>query len=470
MKNFQYLTYPKAFAALLLFCTMASSCKKLIEIPASPPSQLSSGQVFADSTNIIGAIAGVYTSFGVTTGGGLITNSMLYTGLSGDELTTGAYDVGDVQFMNNSLISSNSYVSKMWSDAYSNIYQVNACIAGITSTTAISAALKKQLIGEIKVVRALYYFRLVNLYGGVPLVLSTDYTTTAKIPRATVDNVYLQITTDLTDAVKSLSVNYPSAGRARPNIYVAKALLANVYLYRGDWQNAETLTTEVINSGVYSLEADLNNVFLDGSNEAIWQLPANGQYSQTTDGQFFVSYADGVASSYPVSAFLKNAFEADDQRLEKWIGTSQVDENGDGNLTASYYPYKYKNRDAAVTPAEDYMMIRLGEVYLIRAEARARLSKLAEATADENMVRTRAGLTASTAANSTEVVASIMHERQTELFCEGASRWFDLKRWATIDAVLAAEKPNWKSSFALFPIPIDQMRLNPFLTQNPGYN
>jgi hypothetical protein len=329
--------------------------------------------------------------------------------------------------------------------------------------------LKQQLIGEIKVVRAFYYFNLVNLFGRVPLVLSTDYAATAKLPGASADNVYAQIIADLTDAQKRLTSNYPSAGRARPNLNTAKALLSKVYLYKGDWQNAEDLATAVISSGSFTLETDLNKVFLDGSNEAIWQLPANGQNSQTQDARNFVPPADGASPGYTVSGSLRNAFEAGDQRAQKWIGVTMVDQNGDGNLIAYYYPAKYKNIDPAITPIEGYMLLRIADLYLIRAEARARLNKLPEAVADINLVRQRAGLAGSTATSQAQVLAAVMHERQTELFSEWGNRWFDLRRSGTADAVLGAEKQNWRSTDALFPIPADQIRLNPFLLQNPGY-
>ncbi len=470
MKFFLPVTYTKVFLVLPLACLLAGSCKKLIEIPANPPSQLASAQIFTDSANIMGALAGMYSNFGASPGSSFSSKLTLFTGLAGDELGADGYiDPSEAQFLNNSLISNNDGVSDLWSLAYSDLYKVNACLAGIGASTAISEALKQQLTGEIKVVRALYYFNLVNLFGPVPLVLSTDYAATGKLPRASADSVYAQIIADLTDAGKQLTTSYPSEGRARPNVYTAEALLAKVYLYRGEWQLAEDLATEVIGSGSFALETALNNVFLDGSSEAIWQLPSNGMYSQVPDAQYFVPYDAGTVPNYSISGFLMDAFEAGDQRKQKWIDASEVDENGDGTLTPYYYPAKYKNRDPGSATMEDYMILRLGELYLVRAEASARLNKLTDAVADINQVRQRAGLSGSAAVTQTEVMASIMQEWQTELFCEWGNRWSNLKRWGTIDAVLGAEKPNWKPAFSLLPIPLNQLRLNPFLTPNPGY-
>ena len=317
----------------------------------------------------------------------------------------------------------------------------------------------------MEVVRALYYFNMVNLFGGVPLVTSTSYSATDRLPRATADAIYKQVLADLTDARKKLIAAYPSAGRARPNLYTALALLAKVNLYEGKWQSAYNEADSVIQSGNYTLEPTLNNVFLDGSNEAIWQLPANQGYYGVADAQHFVPGYPGANLDFLLTAPLLNAFEAGDQRLQNWVGSSVVNGN------TLYYPYKYKNVSASTTPTEDQMVLRLGELYLIRAEAAAHLNNLTQALADVNVIRARAGLAASTAsaASQTAVLAAVMHERQVELFCEWGNRWFDLKRTGTAAAVLGAEKTGFTSNAALYPVPQSQILLNNTLTQNPGY-
>jgi len=344
---------------------------------------------------------------------------------------------------------------------------VNACLAGISSTNVISNTYKKQLIGEIEVVRAFYYFNLVNIFGPVPLVTTTDYLVTKNIPKAPVDTIYNQILRDLTDAQKKLTVNYPSDGHARPNLYTVDALLAKVYLYLGQWQNAEDAANSVINSNQYSL-VPLSGVFLDGSAEAIWQLPGAGLYSQTEEAQYFVPYASTVVPNYSLSTNLLNTFEPGDQRLQQWAGEDTVNINGVNMYY--YYPHKYRAIRNTDVPAEDYMIFRLGELYLIRAEALAEENKTSQAIADLNQIRTRAGLPASSAASQKDALNAIMHERQIELFCEWGNRWYDLKRTGTINTVLGSEKTGWVSTDALYPVPLIELQANPFLTQNPGYN
>jgi len=446
----------------LLVAGLFASCKKLIEIPANPPSSITQKQQFADSSTAIAAVAGVYTYYA---GNGFAYSDALLTyttGLSADELSYSQTD--DVQqFYNYSLTPLNSGTNSLWSYPYQSVYEVNAVLNGVSNNSGLSAGFQKQVTGEMEVVRALYYFNMVNLFGGVPLVTSTSYSETDRLPRATADAIYKQVIADLTDARKKLVAAYPSAGRARPNLYTATALLAKVNLYRGNWQSAYNEADSVIQSGNYSLVPSLNNVFFDGSNEAIWQLPANQGYYGVADAQYFVpSYS---APRYLLATPLLNAFEADDKRLQNWVSSTVVNGN------TLYYPYKYKNVSASTTPTEDQMVLRLGELYLIRAEAAAHLNNLSQALADVNIIRARAGLAASAASPSsqTAVLAAVMHERQVELFCEWGNRWFDLKRTGTAAAVLGSEKSGFTANAALYPVPQSQILLNNLLIQNPGY-
>ncbi len=445
---------------ILLLSLITGSCKKLIEIPPNPINQIPQAAVFSDSSDIISAIAGVYLNFKVAGGSNLFSGNIAQSmGLAAGEMT---YAYSGNTFQTNTYIATDGTASGFWTSGYTNLYYINSCLEGITSTTAISDALKQALIGELKMVRAMHYFYLVNLYGAVPIVNGTDYKTNTDLARSSVDSVYAFILSDLTDARKVLKATYPSAGRARPNLYTADALLARVYLYLGQYANADVMASEVISSGNYGLTA-LSGVFLQGSNEAIWQLPAVGTSFQTTDGEFFIPYSNTSAPTYPMTSFLVDSFETGDQRKTAWIGTSTAA----GKIYN--YPFKYKNRTYSATPVESYMFFRLAEQYLIRAEALARQNKADSALADLNKIRSRAGLGNSTASTPDEILSAILHERQIELFCEWGHRWFDLRRTGRIDAVLGAIKPGWLPTDATLPIPSQEMQNDPYLTQNPGY-
>jgi len=409
----------------------------------------------------MGAIAGIYTNFKVIGGmgqnllGGMLSQ---YIGCASDELS---YSFAS-SFQTNTYISTDGTAGQFWSTGYQNIYDINACLTGIATTNAVTDSTKQALLGELKVLRAMNYFYLVNLYGGVPVVTTIDYKVNNIIARSSVDSVYNFIIKDLKDARSVLKAKYPSAGRARPNLYTADALLARTYLYHGQYADAEAMVNEVTNSGLYSL-VDVNNVFLQGSNEAIWQIPAVGTSNQTTEATNFVPSSIYSVPNWQATNYLLDSMETNDLRKASWVGVWTV------NKVNYNYVNKYKQRLYTATPVEGYVMLRDAEQYLIRAEARAMQNNLSQALDDINIVRKRAGLPNSRAVNQNDILNAIMHERQIEFFCEWGHRWFDLKRTGRVDAVISKIKTGWVPTAALLPVPNSEIQNDPFLTQNPGY-
>jgi len=455
-------------AVLLAVLSTLAGCKKLIEIPANPPTQIVRDQVFADSATTMTAVAGVYSltpgGYGIPYSDGIFS---VVTALSAHEVNTAEGD--RPQFFNYNINPLNVDLKSLWTAPYAAIYQVNDVLAGITGNSRLSGSFVQQITGEMKVVRAFVYFNLANLFGGVPLVTSTDYSTNAQLPRGTAPEIYTQVMRDLEDAMTILPVTYPSSGHARVNFYTAQALLAKVHLYQGDWQAAYDKADSVINLGGFTLESDLNNVFLDGSQEGIWQLPIQNESGGSGDANNFIPYSSGDRPYYVVTDSLLNQFEAGDLRLSAWLGVNVV--NGQN----VYYPAKYKDRQAT-TPATGYVLFRLAELYLIRAEAAAQLGKLSEAMADINTLRDRAGVDPSAAdeASQAAVLAAVKKERRTELCFEMGNRWFDLNRTSTDNTYPAngqapAVLAGWQPDFALYPLPQTQLQLNTHLHQNPGY-
>lgn len=466
-KNKSYHLY----SFLLLTIIFATSCKKLIEIPDNPPNAITDQQQFEDSTTAMTAMAGIYSYPSNGMGGFGFNNGFqtLCTSMSSDEITmTNPFYAEIYAFYSSSVTPFNSLTDALWSNPYRGLYSVNAALEGIAASEGLSAPLKTQLTAELKIVRALYYFYLVNNFGSVPLVTTTDYTITSVLPRASVDDVYEQIYNDLGDAIEVLSADYPSYSKSRPNLYTALTLKARVDLYREKWQDAYDAASEVINSGFYYLDDDLNVVFLEESQEAIWHIPANGNGSVTAEAGRFVPWGDDIIPEYPVTPSLQNAFEPDDKRFVDWLGVNTVDINGTDQQF--YYPFKYKNTMSESPTVEYYVIFRLAEVLLIRAEASAHLEMVDEGLADINTIRTRAGLPDAEAYSEEELLDVVMQERRTELFCEWGHRWFDLRRTGLIDNVLGAEKEGWQSHHAYYPVSNIQLQSNAFLNQNPGYN
>jgi len=468
--------------ASVLVAVTSLSCNKLVHIPP-PVTSITSSQVFSDSADMAAGINGIYSKIVNGGGGGISFCNGAQTvdlGIASDELVP--YEAtGDILNMyTNSLLSNNGIVTgTFWSAPYSGIYQANACIEGIQATKTVSDDAKNHFTGEAKFLRGLFYFYLVTLFGDVPYVTSTAWSQNALIPRTPKDEVYQQILLDLKDAKSLLPDDYSFATgqRTRPNKWAASALLSRVYLYTGDWADAETEATGIINNtSLFSLASDLNDVFSSTSSEAIlqWELNTNfNNYNATSEGFTFLTGQDNPPS-YFLSPQLLGSFETGDQRAVYWIDTVSY-------LGTSYLlPYKYKIGPYQYSPgasASEYLtVLRLAEQYLIRAEARAMQNNLQGAIDDVNVIRERAGLTGlNGVTDQPGALAAIMQERRIEFFAEWGHRWLDLKRTGSLDSVMQVVTPEkisggvWNSHQQLFPIPQSERTADPKLTQNPGY-
>ncbi len=454
------------YLILFLVLSIAQSCKKFVEVDL-PIDKLNAGVVFTDDVTATSAVLGIYTSLMGPTSPVISTGGVtVYSGLSADELyNSNVSDAAASEFADNALLSNNAVLfNDFWFKGYNSIYHANACIAGLENNTDISGSLKNQLLGEAVFVRSFIYYYLVSLYGDVPLLLNTDYIANAKAPRTPASEIYAQIIADLKMAEHLLNASYPTSGRVRPNKWSAAALLSRVYLTLGEWEQAEQEASAIINSGTYTMETDLNDVFLSGSNEAILQLmPVTSGYN-TVEGRTFVPTASAISiPKYPLTGYLLNAFEAGDKRKENWVGSKTV------TGQTYHYPHKYKVWEYGQPVTEYYMVFRLAELYLIRAECYARQEKISESKNDLNAIRNRAGLPETTANTTEELLSAIAGERRIELFAEWGHRWIDLKRTKRSTEVLSSIKPAWQPTDTLYPIPSGEILRNPALIQNQGY-
>ncbi len=445
----------------LALTVLNTSCKKFIEIPL-PVDQPTTTTVFSDDQTATSAINGLYSSMMIQNFSMFNSGITLYPALSADELYNTFPDANIAPFTNNALNSNSSIVdANFWKKCYNHIYQINAILNGLSNSTEISQTVKKQLSGETKFARALCYFYMINLFGDVPYIASTNYEENATVSRTLVSEIYQSIITDLQEAINLMSSDYPSSGKVRPNKWTATSLLARVYLYQKRWNEAEEAATMVINSGIYSL-SPINSVFWGNSSEAIWQLLPVLTFLNTADGFTFIPFSTSVKPQYAVTDWLLSSFENNDQRKSSWLNSSTV------NGQPYYYPFKYKIRSGN-TVTEYNMMFRLAELYLIRSEARAMLNHISGSQDDLNIIRNRAGLPNTTANNETALLSAIEHERQIEFFAECGHRWFDLKRTGRINNVLGTIKTGWQTTDSLYPIPLSELQSNINLTQNAGY-
>jgi len=450
---------------IFLACVFTSTgCRKLLDVPP-PQDQVSTGTVFASDTNALSTLSGMYIQMMDNTRSLLNGGITIYGGLSADELANTYPNIFEDPFRTNTLSPDNLQNAFQYNMAYTLIHTANTILSGLDGATHISAATRAELTGEAKFTRALVYFYLVNLYGGVPLVTTSDYAASALLPRSSAAAVYGQIKADLADAQQLLTDGYVSTAayshdRTRPNRSAATALLARVYFYLGSWAQADSAASAIIDNPLYRLEPSLDSVFLSSSREAIWQLQPVHANMATVEGLNFLPVSLVTPPLYYLTNYLLSSYEPGDQRKSSWVRK---------NLSGKSYSYKYKRAVYDSARIEYNTVLRLGEIYLIRAEARVFLANYTGAASDLNIIRSRAGLPASPATDGSDLLPAIWHERQIELAVEWGQRWLDLKRSGQIDAVLSVNKPGWTSKSALFPIPTGELTKNPNLTQNSGY-
>ncbi|HVK49272.1 MAG TPA: RagB/SusD family nutrient uptake outer membrane protein [Pseudobacter sp.] len=488
-------TYSIKITVILLgigCCLLHQSCSKVLEVDP-PINSITTREIFSSDDQANMAIAAVYST--MVNSDAYFSNKgvTIAAGLSADELYSyfGSAFPEDFAANTNKLQAVSTLTESLWSSAYKIIYYSNSIIEGIAESTSgtLTEQTRMELTGEAKLIRAFSYFYLTNLFGDVPLALTVDFNKTQRLPKAPQQEVYRQIVQDLKDAQAALREDYSVAGtgqeRIRANKWVATALLARVYLYLRDYANAAANAKLVLDQvGLYTLEMDLDKVFLSGSKEAIWQFKQTPSHASiknaTMEGNSFnpVPLATGRAT-YCLTDELLNAFEENDQRRVHWTSNTDNSDPSGNSPGITIFPYKYKvgthNSESEVEPPEYYVGLRLAEIYLIHAEAQANGAAGGPAAAidDLNVLRRRAGLDDLPATlTQSGVITAVAKERQVELFAEWGHRWLDLNRTDKASAVLSdiSLKQPWLGDYQLrYPIPPDEINRDPVLIQNDGY-
>ncbi|WP_207432967.1 RagB/SusD family nutrient uptake outer membrane protein [Sabulibacter ruber] len=450
MKTPQYL-----LAFFLAFT--AVSCDSFLDV--EPKQYVSDEQTILDGASAETAVRGMYRTLSANGYYGTTFPSIGY--LSGDNIQWTGSQAITGQFVNHEVRADNSILSTLWSSIYKTINSANHVIAKVPTLPlepSFPQAKKDQLLGEAYFVRALSYFDLARVWGGVPLYLQPTLTATDNrgIPRSMVADTYAQVLKDLTEAEKLLP---NTTNRIRATQKTVWALRARYHLYQKEWALAEEYASKLIGEGNYTLVKPYsawwaNNVVASqesvfelaysaantNSHRGNWQPPTNGGTRQWAPNTAFVDLVSNPAIGGNRSALVSKTADG------RWYG----------NL---YY------RSPATDPA---YVIRIAELYLIRAEARAQqggTTKLEGALADLNAVRSRADLPALTPiTDQAALLLAIENERRIEFAFE-PHRWFDLVRTDRAAAVLGLTDARRY----VLPLPVDEITLDKALVQNEGY-
>ena len=438
------------FLLVLLF---AMSCNKKLD--TTPKQSIDASTALLTPSDVQVALVGAYADMG---------NADVYGGrafinpdLLGDnnELTWTGTFAGMTQIKNKAIPVDNGFVRDTWLGAYAAINDVNNVLNALNVVTIQSAKLRTE--GEAKFIRGSMLFDLVRLFAkayndgnpanndGVPIVTTptTVITPADQRPRNKVSEVYVQVIQDLMDAEAKL----PAANGFFANRYVAAAMLARVYLQKGDFANARDAANRVIAGGAYTLRPTFAQAFPDttvpvpNTTEDIFAMQVTTAQGNNTFYTFYSSSSRGDITIKPAHLAL---YETGDARRNLFYTSG-----------GSTYTGKHKSRYGNVH------IIRLAEMYLIRAEANLRLGTAVGATPDQdlNRIRQRVGLPAKVGATLTD----ILNERKLELMFEGFTL-HDIKRLQGSVGLLA-----WNDPKLVYPIPQRERNANPNLTQNQGY-
>jgi hypothetical protein len=453
---------PLLFLVIVLAtCISLASCKKFLTV--QPVDYVSDQVTIVDATSAQTAVRGIYRALSNDSYYGSLFQTFGY--LPGDNVQwTGSQSIIQ-QFITHTIQADNGNLESVWLGIYTTINDANNVIAKVPAVVdpTFSAVLRSQLIGEAHFIRALAYFDLARVWGGVPITLTPTLSSTDKnnIGVSPVAQVYAQVLSDLNTADSLLPLP-ATQNPVRANRETVWALKARYYLYQQNWALAESYATQVIaDTKNYSLLTPYSSFFSPASaiatKESVFELSYSATYTNAHRGYWQPPANGGTRQWAPDDAFvaLVNDPTIGGNRSALVARTSAGLWYGD-----LYY------RSPATDPA---YVIRIAELYLIRAEARAQQNNLSAtdgALSDLNVIRTRAGLIASTAVSQSDILLAIENERRIEFALE-PHRWFDLVRTGRAAAVLGVSDPQKY----VFPFPATEVTLsNGKLPQNPGYN
>lgn len=453
MKNFNIYNY---LFVLLLF--VGVSCDTLEQEPVN---QIDVDGAITTNTNAQLALAGIYNAMQSTNYYGL--RYLYYQDVYTDNLAHAGTFTTDQEVSSRRINPSNLQIRNTWQTIYSVIRNANFVIFSAPNIENISDAQRLAIIAEARFLRAYAYFDMLRVFGGVPLI-SEFVDNTANLnfsPRASVNEVYQFIINDLTFAEANLGNTANAPFRARR--FAATALFARVYLQQGNNALAAQKASEVIGSGIYSLQPTYSDIFrIKGNREMILELNFTNVAGDQSSLAISSDPATGGQKFYLRTEFF-NTFQASGNNGDRRFAASVLSANN------RFRVVKYFR---SATNDDNVPLIRLAEMHLIRAEANARAAGAGVLTNsqiidDINIIRVRAGLPSlliTNLATNQAALTEILQQRRLELAFEG-HRYSDLQRYGLVGNLF----PSNEQFRVLWPIPLQEIEVNSSLEQNPGY-
>ncbi len=508
-----YTSLLRFLPALILVLLTACSQDFLIQ---TDPNAVAATDFYRTENDVSLALNGVYQGLrnnnGIAEGSGLFAEQRSdNTGTNDNQSNAGE----PFQFNDFSLLPSNTYLKTHWLALYQIITRANQVLAGMENVTFAKPETKAQYQAEAKFIRALTYFHLVRKWGDVPLVLTplSSEELQASTFREKKEKVYGQIVADLTDVANSALPDSRSvADKGRVSKVAGNALLGQVYLTMATTLDPANRTANLTQAKTFLTYAYSKRSF--GTLKDIPYADVFDVSKKTTNAEtiFQIVYKQGD----PVYA---SSIAANNQAQGEIINSLRTTTGTGGNVTPDlvkdyeegdvrkdfsikfanaanvkdYFITKYRDASAAATTigfgGNDWILIRYADVILMLAEVNLYLGDEATAISFLDQVRERAKLPLYSVAKVNPAYSSkyptlklaILHERRVELAFEN-HRWFDLQRFFTKDELQAyfraknqadfgaAKLTNFGPKDYFYPIPFDEVKLNPAgMYQNEGY-
>ncbi|WP_445958041.1 RagB/SusD family nutrient uptake outer membrane protein [Yeosuana sp.] len=481
----------------LLSILVLTACDDFLDL--TPISEETSADAYNTASQIEAALVGAYESF--QSSEYYVWDNILFQDVRSDNNYAGGDnpEIFTIDFLN--ITPTHSRLFTHWSNIYNAISKANIVLERVDGVTdpLLTEERKNQIKGEAYFLRSYHYFTLVKLWGGVPLITSTIKSTapgSVNIPRASVTEVYQQITADLELAATLLPDTYgsdASVNKARATAGAAFALAAKAYAQQPipDYEKVLSNIQNVESSKANYRLINYNQLF-DGNNYNNAESIIEVQYLGGNEGNYGPQLllppsisGDTWRKFVTPSHDLINAFDAQGDVVRKnasilFEAVQWVDEYW-GNAAGSSIPFSYKWKEAGgFASSNRQYLLRYGDMVLLKAEALNELNQLEPAATEVNRIRARASLPDLTAnqKSSKEVLRqTILEERRLELFQEG-QRWDDLARFNQLVSTMnnlveidlrdgSTVNYNMTEAKILLPIPQQELDRNPALTQNP---
>lgn len=492
------------FLIALLLSLSQFSCKEDFLV-TTDPTRIGTEVFYKNETQFRQAVNGVYGQLQT------ITNSAyVFQELPSDNTTVdlNPLDRGDAvrweAFEFSTVNAGNTDISGLWRQYYAALYNINYTLEKL-STSGLDATAKAPIEGQLKFLRAYFYFHLVQYFGDLVLVTSTlaNPDQAFDLVRSPQAQVWVQIETDLKDAVASLPATYPAAQVGSATRGAALALLGKVYLTQKKYSEAVSTLKQVTGYTLNPIYADNFNPAKKNGPESIFEVQYQGGNDLGEWSNFAYVFAPR-ASAAAITGFANTppggrniptndliaAYEPGDLRKDASLKTNYT---LNGTVVNIPYIIKYTHPHTISGRTDDnWPVLRYADVLLMLAEAlNEQFGPTSEAYGYLNQVRTRAGLKEVAGLDKAAFKTAVLKERRVELAFEN-HRWFDLKRTMTpaeltafMNTYGAKERANptvsrggisftaqdyvYSDYEYYLPIPASEILINSKLTQNTGY-